>query len=100
MSDKPVAREDVDAILRAAGRGDFHREDVQAALERLIARRVASAVDRFLGWQLPDDFAPDCYIRFDRESCEPGAMWPVGTNLLTAEQAEHMLRFVFATVKD
>lgn len=49
-------------------------------------------VDRFLCWQLPRDFGPDCYVRFDREKAEKNNIWPIGTNLLTAEQAKAMFK--------
>ena len=52
---------------------------------------IKKAVDRFLGWSLPQNFSPDCYISFDREkaSAKPH-VWPVGTNLFTADQARAM----------
>ncbi|WP_433867062.1 hypothetical protein [Ralstonia wenshanensis] len=49
---------------------------------------IKTMVDRFLGWRLPDDFAPDCGISFTPLGHPNG--WPVGTNLLTAAQAEAM----------
>jgi len=54
-------------------------------------------VDRFLSWRLPHDFAPDCGITFD--GCKPDALgyapsWPVGTNLLTADQARAMIKYI------
>jgi hypothetical protein len=53
---------------------------------------IDKMVDRFLGWRLPDDFAPDGSISFNHA---PDAMgheptWPIGTNLLTAVQAKQM----------
>ncbi len=46
---------------------------------------IDKMVDRFLCWKLPEDFAPDCYVSFDREKAKQGPhSWPVGTNLLTA----------------
>ena len=50
-------------------------------------------VDRFLCWKLPNDFAPDCGINFDGrqdDGLNKNKTWPVGTNLLTAEQAKQM----------
>ena len=55
---------------------------------------VRAVVDRFLGWKLPDDFAPDAGITFT-PSTFPHA-WPIGTNLFTAAQAEQMFRYVLA----
>ena len=54
-------------------------------------------VSRFLMWRLPDDFMPDCGIHF--EVFHPNGKTrfePVGTNLLTAEQARAMLEHVLA----
>jgi hypothetical protein len=45
-------------------------------------------VDRFLAWELPKDFQPDGGVSFR----PPRVGWPVGTNLLTAEQATAMFR--------
>ena len=55
-------------------------------------------VDRFLGWKLPKDFAPDCGISFKPDFNE-GTPWPMkheptGTSLLTAIQAEAMLEHI------
>jgi len=61
---------------------------------------IDKMVDRFLGWKLPKDFSPDGGISFKPtkpyEGDESGnSWWPIGTNLLTADQAramiEHML---------
>lgn len=51
---------------------------------------VKEAVNRFLGWKLPEDFSPDCGISFSSLITTE----PVGTNLLTATQAEAMVRFI------
>lgn len=57
-------------------------------------------VDRFLGWRLPDDFAPDAGIAFVPEynaeymsalGKPPMRHEPTGTNLFTADQATKML---------
>lgn len=62
--------------------------------------QIDKMVDRFLGWKLPKDFCPDAGISFKPtkpyEGDEYGnSWWPIGTNLLTADQAramiEHML---------
>lgn len=58
---------------------------------------IKAMVDRFLTWRLPEDFAPDCGISFDRKAMHINdhyRMWPTGTNLLTAEQARQMLEYV------
>lgn len=52
--------------------------------------------NRFLGWRLPEDFAPDCGIAFSRQSAYvhpeygPTIYKPTGTNLFTADQAKAM----------
>lgn len=58
--------------------------------------RVTDAmVNRFLSWPLPKTFAPDCFINFDREaSARNPHVWPIGTNLLTADEARQMLEYV------
>lgn len=69
--------------------------DVLADLHRVEwpAFDVSKLVDRFLGWPLPEDFGPDCYVSFDREKARQGS-WPVGTNLFTADQARAMFEYV------
>lgn len=63
---------------------------------------VQAAVNRFLGWKLPADFAPDCGISFKRESDYDHPVYgrtkfePIGTNLFTADQARAMLEHVLA----
>jgi hypothetical protein len=55
---------------------------------------IDQAVDRFLGWKLPQDFAPDGGISF---TPVPNHIWfPTGTNLLTAIQAKAMLEYAAA----
>lgn len=54
-------------------------------------------VSRFLCWQLPRDFCPDCGISFDGrkdDQWNKDKTWPIGTNLLTAFQARAMLEHV------
>lgn len=57
-----------------------------------------AAADRFCGWSLPQDFAPDCRISFDRRPESAFAGWPTGTNLLTHEQAASMFEYCLAEV--
>lgn len=56
---------------------------------------IKTMVDRFLGWRLPKDFAPDGGISF-KES----AWWPTGTNLLHAGQAKEMFEYVTAATSE
>lgn len=61
--------------------------------------QIKHMVDRFLSWDLPGDFQPDGGIRFDQEfrSVQGVSIHkPVGTNLLTATQAEAMIRHMIA----
>lgn len=58
---------------------------------------IDKMVARFLGWKLPEDFGPDCYITFDREKAKQNPhCWPIGTNLLTADQARAMVKHMLA----
>lgn len=52
---------------------------------------MSKMVDRFLCWKLPEDFGPDCGISFDRKTVTAHKVWPIGTNLLAADQARQML---------
>ncbi len=67
--------------------------DVQALIDRKEAYYKAM-VDKFLCWMLPKDFSPDAGISF--KPTKPDGfgthLWPVGTNLLTAEQAKTMFK--------
>jgi hypothetical protein len=53
---------------------------------------VEEMVSRFLSWKLPADFNPDGGISFERYAMPGRLREPVGTNLLTASQAEAMVR--------
>lgn len=59
---------------------------------------------RFLMWKLPLEFSPDCGISFKPEFNEntplPMRHEPTGTNLLNAEQAEAMIRFLVEGLDD
>lgn len=67
-------------------------------------------VNRFLQWKLPKDFMPDAGISFEPEFNKesmarygkpPMRNEPVGTNLLTAIQAEEMVRYILgSTLKE
>ena len=64
------------------------------------AAKINEMVDRFLGWKLPADFAPDAGISFKAEYNEgtprPGKHEPIGTNLLSADQARAMIEYMLA----
>jgi hypothetical protein len=58
--------------------------------------QIDRMVDRFLGWKLPEAFHPDAGITFSPAHPYAGdalgnSRWPIGTNLLTAEQAREMI---------
>ncbi len=59
-------------------------------------QQIKHMVDRFLTWRLPADFDPDGGISFEPTykgiNNIPIKREPVGTNLLTAAQAEAMVR--------
>lgn len=55
---------------------------------------IDKMVDRFLGWKLPQDFSPDCGIKFT--PIDHLNSWPIGTNLLTAPQAREMIEHLLA----
>ena len=61
---------------------------------------IDEMVDRFLCWKLPKDFHPDAGISFTPTHFQQGENadlhWPVGTNLLTAEQVRAMFEHVLA----
>jgi hypothetical protein len=62
--------------------------------------QIKHMIDRFLGWKLPrDTFNPDCGISFNKEpfnthTAHPMKYEPSGTNLLDAQQADAMVRFM------
>lgn len=63
---------------------------VNSCKETKYRRDIKTAVDRFLCWKLPKDFAPDAGISFDKQHEYESYRWPIGTNLLTAPQAKAM----------
>lgn len=60
--------------------------------------QIKIMVDRFLGWKLPENFNPDGGISFERVRNKntpwPRKNEPTGTNLLDADQAEAMVRYM------
>ena len=51
---------------------------------------IKAAASKLMGWKLPQDFCPDCYISFDSAKAKGMKSWPTGTNLFTREQAQKM----------
>lgn len=84
--------------LRAAIEAAEKVEKVSKGLQPLVdscketryRRDIKTAVDRFLCWKLPADFAPDAGISFDKQHKYESYRWPIGTNLLTGPQAKAM----------
>lgn len=56
--------------------------------------RLDQVIARFLSWRLPEDFAPDGGISFDRHL---RAEMPVGTNLFSFTQAKAMFEHALST---
>jgi hypothetical protein len=50
--------------------------------------------NRFLTWRLPETFGPDCFVSFDRAGAKRNQSWPVGTNILTFDEARAMLEHI------
>ena len=60
--------------------------------------QIKYMVERFLGWQLPENFTPDAGIsfkpHFNEHTPHPMKHTPTGTNLFDATQAEEMIRYL------
>jgi phage terminase Nu1 subunit (DNA packaging protein) len=54
---------------------------------------IQDAAGKLMGWKLPDDFYPDCFITFDATKAKYHGSWPTGTNLLHVGQAADMLEY-------
>ncbi len=52
---------------------------------------IKAMVNAFLAWTFPHDFSPDGGIVFN-----PSHSWPTGTNMLTATQAEQLIRHLMS----
>lgn len=63
--------------------------------------QIKHMVDRFLRWRLPKDFSPDGGISAVRPNYAPEAEWTLsGTNLLNAQQATEMVRYMLEGLED
>ncbi|WP_409188398.1 hypothetical protein [Bradyrhizobium sp. RDM4] len=60
--------------------------------------QIRHMVDRFLGWKLPENFSPDGGVSFKKmlneHTAHPAKHEPIGTNLLDAQQATVMVRYM------
>lgn len=83
-------------VLAAARLENEGKGRLIAAQQKLRQYQIQKMVDRFLVWELPEDFSPDAGISFKRtfneHTAHPDIHRPVGTNLFTATQAEAMIR--------
>lgn len=82
-------RDDFEAAIYHKKRAEDFRELLKEKSDESMAKKMAR---RFLCWKLPRDFSPDGFVKFDRSrtSYSDPYGWPVGTNLLTEEQAVEM----------
>ena len=78
--------------------GPVQRAAVESFAEALYEAAVQHMVNRFLGWKLPQDFAPDAGISFDKSYVDKWGM-PTGTNLLHAGQAKEMFEYCLKEMK-
>lgn len=71
--------------------------------KKMTDDQIHHMVNRFLGWKLPENFNPDGGISFKREFNEntphPMKHEPSGTNLLSATQAEAMVRHMIEGIQ-
>lgn len=59
----------------------------------MTEEQIKHMVNRFLAWKVPANFSPDNGVKFEPVLLYGGGFArPVGTNLLTATQAEEMVR--------
>lgn len=63
--------------------------------------QIKHMVDRFLMWKLPETFNPDGGIKFQRLTYGGNVRHdPVGTNVLTAIEADAMVRHMIEGMPD
>ena len=89
LINRVATREELIELLRKT-------EEQRAELERKMGV-TDEMVNRFLCWRLPASFNPDGGVSFDKKNRDPNThMWPVGTNLFSADQARQMLAHVLS----
>lgn len=74
-----------------------HGAEVLKQLSAGEAVSIDEMVNRFLGWKLPEDFAPDYGIRFARNEMHDRHGMPTGTNLFHAGEAKEMFTYCTAS---
>lgn len=92
--------------LESENRSRFQEPVASKEQQEYMGMRLADAltgnsfermVVRFLGWNLPKDFAPDCGISFrgaGKDDRDYEYDWPVGTNLFSHQQATEMVNHI------
>lgn len=78
---------------------DYIRQQMPDISKELVALMtspsIQECVSRFLNWKLPSDFSPDAGISFNKlPHLHDTHEWPIGTNLLNADQAKDMLEHI------
>lgn len=58
----------------------------------MTEQQIKHMVDRFLNWNLPENFNPDAGVSYARPNYPASWPGPMGTNLLDAQQADAMVR--------
>lgn len=98
--------ESTEADLSKLRRAIAALEGMQKAEEQitiLASGSLDEAVNRFLGWRLPENFSPDAGISFNpeynveymaKQGKPPMRHEPTGTNLFTADQARQMIEYI------
>jgi hypothetical protein len=79
--------------------GKYHEElgimancvDILQDARLLPVISTEEMVNRFLFWKLPASFNPDGGVKFTPYGDPKSSFWPVGTNLLNAEEARKMI---------
>lgn len=108
VSERVASPGDVVVTVRTAGENGassiaLNREQAVSLAHDMLRHyraptpEVKVMVDRFLGWPIPTSFSPDCGISFDGrkdDEWNKNKTWPVGTNLLNAEEARAMFEHV------
>ena len=72
--------------------GGIFPEAYQQGEASMTDDQIKHMVDRFLMWQLPENFNPDAGISYTRPNWPASLPGPVGTNLFGATQATAMVR--------
>lgn len=98
LKDQPPkeVRNELDAANETIRKLRREKFDLESKMRRHALPDVGEMVNRFLGWKLPADFHPDCGISFDGrkdDEWNKNKTWPIGTNLLTQEQAKAMFLY-------